>query len=333
MRRLLAGLVCLLLLTGCGGERGAEWSAFAPGEAERLVIYTSHPQSLYEPIVREFEERTGVWVQVRTGGTAELLDQLEAEKEQPVCDLLFGGGTDSLTARRELFEPYISPRAERLDPALCCEDGSWSAFSVTPVVLIYNPVLVRMNRPTGWKSLLDPVWRGRIAFASPLVSGGSYTALATMKQVLPEEDMLEAFYRNLDGRVLSEIGAVVDEVADAVADGSCTVGVTLEAAALEAAEAGKDVALLYPEEGTGAVVDGMAIVAGCAHEENARRFVDFALGADVQRRLSERCWRGPVRGELIREETDIVVLDYDLDCAAAERDAILRQWRELETAW
>jgi iron(III) transport system substrate-binding protein len=154
-----------------------------------------------------------------------------------------------------------------------------------------------------------------------------------MKQVLPEEDMLEAFYRNLDGRVLSEIGAVVDEVADAVADGSCTVGVTLEAAALEAAEAGKDVALLYPEEGTGAVVDGMAIVAGCAHEENARRFVDFALGADVQRRLSERCWRGPVRGELIREETDIVVLDYDLDCAAAERDAILRQWRELETAW
>lgn len=333
MKRLLAGLLCLLL-TGCGGKPAADWSAFAPAEEERLVIYTSHPQSLYEPVIKEFEERTGIWVQVETGGTAELLNRLEAEREQPVCDLLFGGGADSLTARRELFAPYISPETEYLDSALCCTDGSWSAFSVAPVVLIYNPMLVRMNPPTGWESLLDPVWRGRIAFASPLVSGGSYTALFTMKQALPDvEDVLEAFFRNLDGRILSGIGAVVDEVADAVADGSCTVGVTLEPAALEAAEMGRDVALLYPEEGTSAVVDGMAIVAGCAHGENARRFIDFALGEDAQRHLAEKCWRRPVRSGLVREETDVPLLDYDLDRAAEERDAVLQQWRELEEEW
>lgn len=334
MKRLLSGVLCLMLLAGCGGEKPADLSAFAPGEEDRLVIYTSHPSSLYDPIIKEFEERTGVWVQVETGGTAELLDRLEAERKQPACDLLFGGGADSLAARRELFASYISPQSEYLDPALRCEDGSWSAFSVAPVVLIYNPVLVRMNPPAGWKSLLDPVWRGRIAFASPLASGGSYTALATMKQALPEEeDVLEAFFRNLDGRVLSEIGAVVDEVADAVADGSCTVGVTLEPAALEAAEAGKDVALLYPEEGTSAVVDGMAVVAGCAHEENAKRFVDFAQGEEVQRHLAEKCWRRPVRGEPVREAAEAAILDYDLDRAAAERETILRQWRELEEQW
>lgn len=333
MKRLLVGLLCLLL-TGCGGRQAEDWSAFAPAEEDRLVIYTSHPQSLYEPVIREFEERTGIWVQVETGGTAELLERLESEREQPVCDLLFGGGADSLTARRELFAPYISPETEYLDSALCCADGTWSAFSVAPVVLVYNPMLVRMNPPAGWESLLDPVWRGRIAFASPLVSGGSYTALFTMKQVLPDvENVLEAFYRNLDGRVLSEIGAVVDEVADAVADGSCTVGVTLESAALEAAEAGRDVALLYPEEGTGAVVDGMAVVAGCAREENARRFIDFALGEDTQRHLTEKCWRRPVRSGLAQEETEALLLDYDLDRAAVERDAVLQQWRELEEQW
>ena len=332
MKRLLAGMLCLLL-TGCGGNPAGDWSAFAPGEAERLVIYTSHPQSVYEPVVREFEERTGIWVQVETGGTAELLERLEAEKDQPVCDLLFGGGADSLTARKELFAPYISPQSEHLDVALRCGDGSWSAFSVVPVVLVYNPVLVRMNPPAGWKSLLDPVWRGRIAFASPTVSGGSYTALATMKQVLPEEDVLEAFFRNLDGRVLPGISEVVDEVADAVADGSCTVGVTLESAVLEAAELGKDVALVYPEEGTSAAVDGMAVIAGCAHEENARRFVDFALGEDVQSYLAEKCWRRPVRSGLVQEEPEMTILDYDLDRAAAERDAILERWRELEEQW
>ena len=53
------------------------------------------------------------------------------------------------------------------------------------MVLIYNPVLVRMNPPEGWSSLLDPAWRGRIAFTSPAVSGSSYTALATLLQALP----------------------------------------------------------------------------------------------------------------------------------------------------
>lgn len=330
MKRLLASLLCLLLLTGCGRKRPTDWSAFAPEETERLVIYTSYPRSVYEPVVKEFEERTGIWVQVETGGTAELLDRLETERDHPICDLLFGGGADSLNARRELFAPYISPQTEYLEASLCCGDGSWSAFSAAAVVLIYNPVLVRMNPPTGWESLLDPVWRGRIAFASPSASECSYTALSTMKQVLPEGDVLEALFRNLDGKVLPGTGAVVDEVADAVAGGSCTVGVTLEPAALEAVEAGKDVALIYPEEGTGAVVDGMAVIAGCAHEENARCFIDFALGEDVQQYLAEKCRRRPVRSGLYPETAEIALLDYDLDRAAAERDAILQQWRELE---
>ena len=286
MKRLAALLCALLLLTGCGGRNTAEWDALAPAEEDRLVIYTPHSESVYGPIVKEFEERTGVWVQVETGGTGELLARLEEEKDEPRCDLLFGGGVDSLTAGQELFAPYVSLLAEEVVPAFLCGDGSWTPFSSLPVVLIYNPVLVRSNPPEGWESLLDPVWRGRIAFADPTVSGSAYTALATMLQILPGEGVLEAFFHNLGGRTLSGVSEVVAEVADAVAEGNCTVGITEEPAALEAIQAGRDVALLYPKEGTSAAADGMAVVSGCAHEENARRFIDFALGGDVQERLA-----------------------------------------------
>lgn len=332
MKRLTVIMLACLLLAGCGGEQSVE--GFAPAERERLVIYTSHQESVYGPVVREFEERTGIWVQIETGGTAELLDRLEEERDAPRCDLLFGGGVDSLTARRELFESYVSALAEELDPAYLCGDGSWTAFSVLPVVLIYNPVLVRMNLPEGWRSLLDPVWRGRIAFASPEVSGLSYTALAAMLQVLPEEGTLEAFYRSLEGRTLSGIGEVMDTVANTVAEGGCAIGVTTEAAALEAAGAGRDVALLYPAEGTAAIPDGMAVVSGCVHGDNARRFIDFCLGEDVQSLLASLC-RRPVRRdlELLPEGAgEPVLLDYDLDRAANERDAVLERWRELEEA-
>ena len=38
--------------------------ADAPDEAMRLVVYTAHKEEVYQPIVEEFERRTGVWVQV-----------------------------------------------------------------------------------------------------------------------------------------------------------------------------------------------------------------------------------------------------------------------------
>ena len=108
-----------------------------------------------------------------------------------------------------------------------------------------------------------------------------------------------------------------------------------EAAALEAVEAGRDVVMLYPREGTSVVTDGLAVIRGCAHEENARQFIDFALGADVQRYVARECLRRPVRADLLQpaEETEgLVPMEYDLVRAAAEREAILARWRELEEA-
>ena len=58
------------------------------------------------------------------------------------------------------------------------------AFSALPVVLIYNTKLVPEGRLTAWSDLLDPFFRGRIAFCDPGVSGSSYTGLVTMLSAL-----------------------------------------------------------------------------------------------------------------------------------------------------
>ena len=69
MRRCCLLLVCLLLLTGCGRADTQDVSSFAPAEGDRLVIFTSHNETIYEPILKEFEQRTGIWVELETGGT------------------------------------------------------------------------------------------------------------------------------------------------------------------------------------------------------------------------------------------------------------------------
>ena len=45
-------------------------------EENKLVVYTSHKEEVYAPIIKEFEERTGIWVELHTGGTSELLEEI-----------------------------------------------------------------------------------------------------------------------------------------------------------------------------------------------------------------------------------------------------------------
>ena len=334
----------LFFLSGCGSfqdqnsagspaVRGQEAaSVYAPDERNRLTIYTSHQEDIYSPIIKEFEERTGIWVSVKTGGTIELLEAIAAESEKPQCDVIFGGGIESLDSYRNHFSPYKSSLAENLPSEYLQEDGLWTPFSIPPVVLIYNPKLIRTNPPAGWDSLINPAWKGKIAFADPEISGSSYTALGTFLQILPGEkaELLQLFFHNLEGRTLSDSGMAVNEVAN----GSCYIGVTLEENALRGIKKGYDIAMVYPEEGTSAIPDGTAIISGCPHEDNARLFLDFTLGYDVQTYLSESCNLRAILADIPQPDGvtgDFPRFAYDIGWAGGNQEEILAAWHTLKT--
>lgn len=314
IRRALALLLALCLL---GGAAGAE--------EKRLHIYTSHKPDVYQPLIDEFEARTGVWVTVETGGTSELLSRIASEDGQSGADLMFGGGVESLDAYNRYFEFPRGVSADHLDEAYLL-DGAWLPFSSLPIVIICQRRLTGGRAPSGWVELLTDEWRGQIAFADPMVSGSSYTALATMLAALPGDDaeILSAFSRNLDGRLLGGSG----EVVGAVARGDFLVGVTLEETALRAIAAGTDVEIIHPAEGTSAVPDGIAQMKGAKHPENAAAFIRFVLSEDVQKRLGSQFFRRSVLKGLFSEGARAPALvSYDIRWASENRDQILRLWQ------
>ncbi len=77
--RILILCIAFALLTGCA-PAAQDTAAYAPDESERLVLYTSHKKEVWWPIVKEFESRTGIWVEVVQGGTNELLEQLQRSR-------------------------------------------------------------------------------------------------------------------------------------------------------------------------------------------------------------------------------------------------------------
>ena len=323
---ILFPLLAALFLSAC--QKTERTTEYTPDESMRLTIYTSHKEEVYMPIVREFEERTGIWVDVITGGTNELLERIESQQDNVEADVMFGGGVESLKAYEHCFSPYVVGSSGSIREPHQAEDAVWTPFSALPVVLIYNTKLVSPDKITGWSNLSDPIFRGRIAFADPAISGSSFTALAT--QILAGNSMgktLATLAENLQGKTLSSSG----DVLNAVADGSYLVGITLEETALKYIAAGADLAMVYPEEGTSCVPDASAIVKGAPHSENAKIFLDFTVSYEVQQMLSESSYRRPVRsdipaGDSLLRLQDIVLVDYDIDWACKNRDVILSDW-------
>ena len=326
MKKRFLLLFLLLLLTGCGGTQTAPLSC-TPPESQRLVVYTSHKEEVYTPIIREFEERTGIWVEVVTGGTNELLQQIEKEQDAPRADVMFGGGVESLESYRDCFTPYICREADRIREGFQSQCGYWTPFSALPVVLIYNTKLVTAESVTSWVDLEKPAFRGNIAFADPQISGSSYTALVTRILAGGGEDCLSGFRAALEGRQSDSSGAVVSSVAR----GSALVGITLEETALQHISAGEDIALVYPADGTSCVPDGSALVKGAPHEENARRFLDFTVSEDVQSLVGQRFCRRAVRGDIPADPalpalSTLNLVDYDVEWASHNRDRLLSDW-------
>lgn len=327
MKKPFLFLFLLLLLTGCGGETPQSLSC-TPPEENRLVVYTSHKEEVYTPIIREFEERTGIWVEVVSGGTNELLQRIEKERSSPVADVMFGGGVESLESYRDCFSPYICREAGDLSESFQAETSCWTPFSALPVVLVYNTKLVSPDSLTCWKDLEDPRFRGRIAFADPQVSGSSYTALVTRLLAGGQsESAISDLCACLAGNQLDSSGAVLT----AVASGRSLVGITLEDTALQHIAQGEDLALVYPADGTSCVPDGSAILRGAPHEENARRFLDFTVSRDVQALVGQQFRRRTVRTDITPDRSlpalgSLTILPYDVEWASSQRDRLLSEW-------
>lgn len=323
-----AVLAACLLSAGCGETSEATFPTPVADE-NTLILYTSHKEEVYGPIVKEFEERTGIWVEVRCGGTTELLDAIASEEEEGTCDVMFGGGVESYEAYSECFESYECAQKAMLDDTFRSKDGKWTVFSELPIVLIYNNKLVtEREAPKGWTDLLGGEWKGKISFADPGNSGTSCTALATMCQILdltPEELVL-ALCEQLDGTCAKNSKAVIDEVKE----GTRLVGVTLEETAIKAIDQGADLSIVYPAEGTSAVPDGCALVKGAPHADNARLFIDFTVSHDVQRIVEEQFCRRSVRTDMQWEESkeQLNIIAFDLEWASQNQSELLECWQE-----
>ncbi|MYL45160.1 extracellular solute-binding protein [Virgibacillus halodenitrificans] len=323
--------VLMIVISACGSKEEE-----ASGEAKTLTVYSPHQNEIINPIVKEFQDRTGVNVDVVTGGTGELLNRVTAEEGNPGGDVFWGGGAESLEAYGESFEPYVTSEDDAIAADFKSPENVWTGFSALPMVIMYNQEMVEEeNAPKAWKDLLNEQWTGKIAYVDPGKSGSAYTQLVTMLTAYEDDGsdgwgFVEDFVANLDGTILSSSSAVPK----GVADGEFPVGITLEEAAFRYIAGGASVDVNYPEEGTSAVPDGVALIKDAKNNENAKKFIDFLVSEDVQKMIVEDFSRRSIRSDVNPPEgliasDDIPLVDYDFGWSAENKDEVMDKFQKI----
>ncbi len=300
-----------------------------------LVVYSPAPEEILDSVIQEFQDTTGIEVELIQAGSGELLTRIKSESNSPMADVIYGCGAEAAEAYKEFFTPYKSPEAENIKEEYRSEDGSWTGAYVSPTVIMYNKNLVaEEDVPKGWAGVVDEKWKGQIAFADPAISGSSFTTMAILVSAMGGEekgwDFIRDYVKTLDGNILNSSGAPVK----GVADGEYAMCITQEQAALEYISAGSEnVGIIYPEEGTAAIPSSVSVIKGAPNEENAQKFVDFVLGSDVQKKLSE-FRHHTVRTDVeesgdFKDLSEIKMVDFDFLGVSEEKDNYIQQWNDI----
>ena len=352
-------LMIAMLVTACGGassntggsssgsnSSGTSGTSTSSGNTQnnsssnvkrKVVVYSPNNPELNNPVIKEFQDRTGIEVELITAGTGELINRIKAEANNPLGDVLYGGGQESHDAIAEYLEPYVTSEAEHLMSDYLDPNGIWTPQSILPMIIMYNKDLVPEGQePKGWYDLLDPKWKGQIAYADPAKSASSYTQLVTMMTAFglgTEEgwNTIKKFVDNLDGKILSGSALVYQGVADK----EFALGVTSEDAALRYVVNGANVGIIYPVEGTSARTDGNSIIKGAKNLKEAQEFIDFISSKDVHDIMSKEFLRRSVRKDTsfeiegIVKTEDMAVLPYDSQWASDNKDAVIERFNRI----
>src|SRR5574337_1094298 len=107
-------------------------ACFAGGE---VVVYTSEDKIVSEPILQEFEKKTGIKVRAiydteETKSTG-LVNRLIAEKDNPQADVFWSNDPvrPVLLQIKGLTTPYVSSVAADIPSIYKDVDGHWTGFS------------------------------------------------------------------------------------------------------------------------------------------------------------------------------------------------------------
>jgi len=153
-----------------------------------LTIYSGRGEELVGPLIDQFEQETGLNVEVRYGSTAEMAATILEEGANSPADIYYGQDAGALGALAQAGQlaPLPEDALNLVDPRFRSPEGLWVGTSGRARVVVYNTdKLSEADLPDDIFGFCAPEWKGRLGWAP---TNGSFQAFVTAMRVVEGEE-------------------------------------------------------------------------------------------------------------------------------------------------
>jgi ABC-type Fe3+ transport system substrate-binding protein len=273
------------LATSVAQAADAALIAAAKKEGEVNWYSTQIISQLVRPVTAAFEKKyPGIKVRyTRANATEVAVKILNESRAGRVQSDLFDGTTTVVPLKKEGFVLQWLPDAAKDYPAdVKDKEGYWIANNLFIITPGFNTTLVpRGSEPKTYQDLLNPKWRGKLAWNGFPTSSGLGGFVGTVLTEMGREKGM-AYLRELSKQNVANLRGSAREVLDQVIAGEYAVALQIfNHHAVISAKKGAPVDWIKMEPATG-TLSVLSIHKNAPHPNAAKLLVDFIISKEGQ---------------------------------------------------
>ena len=284
MKKLLP--ILMLLIISCSNN-----------ESEQVVnMYSQRHYDVDQKQYDNFEEKTGIKVNVIKANADELIQRIKSEGENSPADLFITVDVGKLwqAADMGLLQKYDDINlTDGIPENLIDKNGFWVPVTYRSRVLVYSNERVKESELSTYEDLANPKWKGRLLVRS---SSNSYnqalmsSLVANLGEDATQEwtkSVVANFARDPKGNDRDQVKAIAAGQGDVAIVNSYYIGLLLSSENEEEVNAGNAISVFFPNQGEGERgshinVSGIALAKNSPNKSNALKLIEYLTSDEAQ---------------------------------------------------
>jgi len=228
-----------------------------------LIIYTPLSNNIYLPIIKEFQERNNISIEIKQEDEDVIIDKLKDPDFDG--DIILGIHSTSAESNKQYLAKH-------------------QALNSVPFVISFNNSLLSYSEQIdNYNSLLKPSLKGQIGFLDPNKSTVYKQILNIMAERSNKPELFnELFLSNTNDYFFGSM----DEINQALEKGRISVAITNKKSAINLSSKYRNIDFLDKSNYDCIITYSLALPKSSSNYANALDFFEFATGSDVTQFIS-----------------------------------------------
>ncbi|MCC9625239.1 Fe(3+) ABC transporter substrate-binding protein [Thalassospira sp. MA62] len=309
-------------------------------------VYSSRHYDVDQQLYKQFEEETGIKVNVVEGKSDELLERLNTEGENTEADLFITADAGNLYQAKEAghLQAVDSDELESNIPEKYRDtDNEWFGLTKRARVIVYSKDRVKPEDLSTYEALTEEQWNGKV-LVRPSENMYNISLLASFIEVNGVDEakewakgLVNNMARDPQGNDRDQAKAVVAGEGDVAIMNTYYMGLMLNSEDEEEKKVAEQLGVFFPNQdttGTHVNISGIAMTKASKNTENAQKLMEFMSEPSAQEKFASVNYEYPVNesvepNELLQSWGEFKEQDINLSALGENQQEAIRIFNEV----